>query len=109
MGVISGQDALDYGMTGPSLRASGISDDIRAIEPYSVYDRFDFDIPIGENGDTWDRYAMRVEEMRQSVKIVKQALEQLPETGPIKAAGVRAIPRPPKGEAYFRSENPAAR
>ncbi len=106
IGVISGQDALDYGLTGPSLRASGIPDDIRAIEPYSVYDRFDFDIPIGENGDTWDRYAMRVEEMRQSVKIVKQALEQLPETGPIKAAGVRSIPRPPKGEAYFRSENP---
>lgn len=106
IGVLSGQEALDYGMTGPSLRASGIPDDIRVIEPYSVYDRFDFDIPVGNNGDTWDRYAMRVEEMRQSLRIVQQALEQMPDNGPIKAAGVRSIPRPPKGEVYFRSETP---
>ena len=105
VGVISGQDALDYGLTGPSLRASGIPDDIRVIEPYSVYDRFDFDIPVGNNGDTWDRYAMRVEEMRQSVRIVRQALEQMRD-GPIKATGVRGIPRPPEGEVYFRSETP---
>ena len=92
-------------LTGPSLRASGIPDDIRVIEPYSVYDRFDFDIPVGNNGDTWDRYAMRVEEMRRSVRIVQQALEQMPD-GPIKATGVRGIPRPLEGEVYFRSETP---
>ena len=106
VGVISGQDALDYGLSGPSLRASGIPDDIRVIEPYSIYDRFDFDIPVGNNGDTWDRYAMRVEEMRQSLRIVQQALEQMPDDGPTKATGVRGIPRPPEGEVYFRAETP---
>ncbi len=106
VGVISGQDALDSGLTGPSLRASGVADDIRVVEPYSVYDRFDFDIPIGHAGDTWDRYAVRVEEMRQSARIVRQALDQLPDGGPVKATGIRQIPRPPKGEVYVRVENP---
>ena len=106
VGVISGPDALEYGMTGPNLRASGVADDIRVIEPYSLYDRFDFDIPIGKNGDSWDRYAVRVEEMRQSVGIVEQALRQLPDTGPVKTPSVRQIPRPTKGDVYFRTENP---
>ena len=106
VGVISGPDALDSGLTGPSLRASGVDDDIRVVEPYSVYDRFDFDIPMGRAGDTWDRYAVRMEEMRQSARIVRQALAQLPDDGPVKATGIRQIPRPPKGEVYIRVENP---
>jgi NADH-quinone oxidoreductase subunit D len=106
VGVISGSDALGHGMSGPCLRASGVADDIRVVEPYSIYDRFEFDIPVGRRGDTWDRYAVRVEEMRQSARIVRQALDQLPEAGPTKAAGIRQIPRPPKGEVYIRVENP---
>ena len=106
VGVLSGPEALESGLTGPSLRASGVPDDIRVIEPYSVYDRFDFDIPLGRKGDTWDRYAVRIEEMRQCLRIIRQALDQMPDGGPTKAVGVRQIPRPPKGEVYVRVENP---
>ncbi|MSQ11270.1 MAG: NADH-quinone oxidoreductase subunit D [Dehalococcoidia bacterium] len=106
VGVLSGKEALEYGLTGPNLRASGVPYDVRTAEPYSLYDRFQFDVPVGENGDTWDRYGVRMEEMRQSVKIVRQALEQMPDGGPFMAQGVRRIPRPPKGETYFCTENP---
>ena len=106
IGTIDTQRAIDYALSGPVLRATGIPYDIRVVEPYSVYDRFEFDVPVGSNGDSWDRYAIRVEEIRQSLRIVRQALEQMPSGGPIMAAGVRRLPRPPKGEAYVRTESP---
>jgi NADH-quinone oxidoreductase subunit D len=104
VGVISGEDALDYGVTGPTLRGSSVLEDVRVTEPDSVYDRLDFGIPIGENGDCWDRYYVRLEEMRQSVKIIEGAMEQM-EPGDIMAS-IRRITRPPKGEVYVRTESP---
>jgi len=83
VGAISGKDALNYGFTGPCLRASGVPFDLRAHAPYYGYDAFDFEIPVGSNGDTYDRYLVRMEEMRQSLRIVEQALDGLPE-GPHK-------------------------
>jgi len=83
IGVISAERAIEYGMTGPCLRGSGVDVDLRRDNPYLVYDELDFDIPLGENGDTFDRYLVRVEEMRQSRRIIRQALEKLPD-GPIK-------------------------
>ncbi|MBI4336286.1 MAG: NADH-quinone oxidoreductase subunit D [Chloroflexi bacterium] len=106
VGAISAQEAVEYALSGPMLRAAGVPYDLRAVEPYSLYDRFDFDIPVGTQGDCWDRYMVRVEEMRQSLRIVRQALEQMPDEGPVMAAGVRRMPRPPKGESYMRTENP---
>ena len=104
IGSITGEDALEFGMTGPALRAGGVLEDVRISEPYSIYDRFDFGIPVGTYGDCWDRYYVRVEEMRQSLKIIEQAMKQM-ESGPI-MADVRRIPRPPKGEVYVRTESP---
>ena len=104
IGAISAEDAVDFGVTGPALRASGVLEDVRISEPYSVYDRFDFGIPVGTYGDCWDRYYVRVEEMRQSLKIIEQAMQQM-EAGPVMAK-VRRIARPPKGEVYVRSESP---
>src|SRR6266540_828111 len=77
VGVVSREDALDYGFTGPCLRASGEPYDVRKAAPYLVYDRMDFDVPVGTNGDTYDRYLMRLEEMRQSDRIVRQCFEQM--------------------------------
>ena len=106
IGAISAQDALDFGMTGPALRASGVAEDVRISEPYGIYDRFDFGIPVGTYGDCWDRYYVRVEEMRQSMRIIEQAMAQI-EAGPIMASDRRiARPRPPKGEVYVRTESP---
>ena len=106
IGAVSAQDALDFGMTGPALRASGVAEDVRISEPYGVYDRFDFGIPVGTYGDCWDRYYVRVEEMRQSMRIIEQAMAQI-EAGPIMASDRRiARPRPPKGEVYVRTESP---
>jgi NADH-quinone oxidoreductase subunit D len=104
IGPVSGEDALDFGMSGPGLRASGVLEDVRVSEPYSIYDRFDFAIPVGANGDCWDRFYVRLEEMRQSLSIVEQAMQQM-EPGPVMAK-VRRIARPPKGEVYVRSESP---
>ena len=104
VGAISGADAIDFGVTGPALRASGVVEDIRVTDPYSIYDRFDFNIPVGTYGDCWDRFYVRVEEMRESVKIIEQAARDLPE-GDISAA-VRRIVRPPKGEVFVRTESP---
>jgi len=78
IGVVSTEDALDWGFTGPMLRASGLPWDLRKAQPYMVYDRMDFDIPVGKNGDCYDRYLVRVEELRQSLKIVRQCCEQMP-------------------------------
>ncbi len=82
IGVISREDAINYGLTGPSLRGSGVAYDLRKAMPYSSYDDFDFQIPVGEKGDVYDRYLVRMEEFLQSLKIIEQALENLPE-GPV--------------------------
>ena len=102
---ISAEDAVDLGLTGPCLRASGVDYDVRKAEPYSIYDRFDFDVPIGLDGDCWDRYYLRVQEMYESLSIVEQAMEQLPEGSVSSSLGRRLI-RPPQGEVYVRAENP---
>jgi NADH-quinone oxidoreductase subunit D len=83
IGSISAKEAVNYGFTGPSLRGSGVSYDIRKALPYGSYDDFDFQIPVGENGDVYDRYLVRMEEFNQSLRIIDQAIENLPE-GPIK-------------------------
>ena len=83
IGSISAEEAVNYGFTGPSLRGSGVSYDIRKALPYCSYDDFDFQIPVGENGDVYDRYLVRMEEFKQSLRIIDQAIENLPE-GPIK-------------------------
>lgn len=103
-GVISGQRALEIGLTGPALRASGVDYDIRKVEPYGIYDRFDFSVPLGQVGDCWDRYIIRMEEMKQSASIVAQALEQMPEG--IVMATIPKVLKPPAGEVYHSIENP---
>ncbi|MQG27080.1 MAG: NADH-quinone oxidoreductase subunit D [SAR202 cluster bacterium] len=103
--VMTAEDAIDYGLTGPCLRASGVDYDLRKAVPYSVYDRFDFDVPIGLDGDCWDRYYLRVQEIYQSVRIIEQALDQLPHGEVVSSLGRRLI-RPPVGEVYVRGENP---
>lgn len=103
VGSISAEEAKSYGLTGPNLRASGVEYDLRKMDPYSVYDRFDFDIPIGKNGDCYDRYIVRIEEMKESMKIIKQAVEQMPE-GPIKAKVPKML-KPPVGDVYHQMEN----
>lgn len=102
VGVLTAEDALAYGVTGPNLRASGVDYDLRKLAPYGIYDRFDFDVPVFENGDSMDRFVIRIEEMKESLKIIEQAIEGLPE-GPIMAKVPRAI-RPPAGEVYHQIE-----
>ncbi len=104
VGVISAADALDVGLTGPALRGSGVDLDLRKSMPYSGYENYDFDVPLGKNCDTYDRYLIRLEEMRQSVHIVEQALDGLPE-GPVRAKVPKKI-RPPKGEVFHMVEGP---
>ena len=102
VGAISKDDAISYGFTGPCARACGIPYDLRKDEPYLVYDRFDFDIPVGEKGDTYDRYLVRMEEIRQSLRILEQAFDQIPE-GPINVDNWDVI-LPPKEEVYENIE-----
>jgi len=97
-GIITAQDALDFGFTGPCLRANGINYDVRKASPYWVYDRMKFDVPIGQNGDNYDRYLMRMEELKQSERMIRQCLKQLP-PGPIIVDDWR-IALPPKAEVY---------
>jgi NADH-quinone oxidoreductase subunit D len=104
VGFITGAECIALGVTGPVLRASGVNWDIRKALPYSGYDKFDFDIPLGTNGDTFDRYIVRVQEMRQSVRIIRQAVAGLPE-GPIMAKIPKVI-KPPVGEVYHSIEAP---
>ncbi len=105
IGVIDSATALAYGMTGPSLRGSGIDYDLRRHCPYEAYGDLDFAVPVGERGDTYDRYLIRMEEMRQSRSLVFQALEKMPD-GPIQAKVAKRI-KPPKGaEAYCATESP---
>ena len=101
IGILSAAAAISYGCGGPVLRASGVKHDLRKDDTYSVYDRFQFDVPVGTRGDCFDRYQVRLEEMRQSVRILEQAISQIP-SGPV-IADVKAV-RPPKGEYYARLE-----
>ncbi len=105
---ISAQDALDWGFTGPCLRACGVKRDLRKDEPYSLYPEFDFEIPTGENGDVFDRYMVRMVEMHESVKIIDQAFKMYKELGPDEPlmAKVPKIIRPPEGEVYHAIESP---
>ena len=129
IGLIPADKALSWNLTGPALRGSGINFDIRKAMPYSSYDHFEFDVPLGTNGDVYDRYMIRIEEMRQSLRIIEQALEKLP-TGPIISDNRKYVPPPraelghsmeavihhfklwtegflpPKGEVYVRTESP---
>ena len=125
---LSGEECVDYGVTGPPLRAAGVNYDVRKAYPYSSYEDFDFEIPLGTNGDVYDRYLVRLKEMRQSARIVKQAAERLPD-GPVAADAPRVVPpakealgkdlaalirhfkimeggfAPPKGEVYASIES----
>jgi NADH-quinone oxidoreductase subunit C/D len=127
--VISPEDAINFGLTGPVLRGSGVAYDVRKLEPYGAYDKVDWEVPVGKNGDTYDRYWIRMEELRQSARIIKQCLDQMP-SGPIVADVPQVIPppkqkvmrdmeslihhfiiftqgfKPPKGETYCATEAP---
>ena len=96
IGVVSEEEAMAWGFSGPMLRASGVPWDLRKSQPYDVYDQMDFDIPIGKNGDCYDRFLIRVEEMRQSVRIVRQCIEQMPD-GPVMTEDGKVGP-PSRGE-----------
>jgi NADH-quinone oxidoreductase subunit D len=109
VGIISVADAHAYGCTGPVLRGSGVQWDCRRNDPYSVYDQFEFDIPIGTGemgtqGDSWDRYMLRVREMAQSCRIIRQALAKLPE-GPVISDQIKRVLRVPAGSCYTRTES----
>ncbi|OGP73892.1 MAG: NADH dehydrogenase [Deltaproteobacteria bacterium RBG_13_58_19] len=103
VGLITQEQCIKYGLTGPMVRGSGIPYDIRKSEPYSVYPLFDFEIPIGERGDIMDRYLVRMREMEQSLRIIEQALDKLP-NGPIMAEKVPKRIKPPEGEVYTAVE-----
>jgi NADH-quinone oxidoreductase subunit D len=127
--VIPKADAIDYGLTGPNLRASGVEHDLRKTQPYLIYDQLKFDVPVGSAGDCYDRYLLRVEEMRQSVRILEQCLDKLPD-GPVNVPDMKIVLPPkervltrmeelihhfinvtqgvnaPPGEVYFAHENP---
>jgi NADH-quinone oxidoreductase subunit D len=129
LGVMSADDAENYGLSGPMLRASGVAYDVRKDFPYLDYETYDFDVPVGTHGDVYDRYLVRMEEMRQSVRIIAQAITRLPE-GPVNIDDPRVVlppkskatsemesmihhfkqvmegPRPPIGEAYVAVESP---
>jgi NADH-quinone oxidoreductase subunit D len=116
VGVISSQDAIAYGLTGPCLRACGVRWDLRKCAPYDIYDRFEFDVPVGVDGgsdgippsvvmgDSWNRYFVRMEEMRQSVRILRQCIQQIPE-GEVRTRLPRSLVLP-KNEVYLEAENP---
>ena len=109
IGILPPAVALSYGIGGPNLRGSGVKWDLRKEEPYGIYERFDFDVPVGTGefgplGSAWDRYMVRVHEMLESIKILRQAIPQLPAGDP-NAAMPRRV-RPPVGDAYMRTESP---
>ena len=108
VGVLPLEMAIDYGVTGPSLRGSGLARDLRKDEPYSIYDRFDFEVPVGTGemgqlGDCWDRYMVRIREMRQSCSIIRQAIRDIPEGTFCDKKAFRTV-KPTKGEVYQKVE-----
>jgi len=104
IGVVSPEDAIEWGFTGPPLRGSGIQWDIRKVFPYDRYNEVEFDVPIGRNGDTYDRYLVRIEEMRQSARIIRQCLDKLPD-GPVIAKAPKIL-RSREGMVYGSVEAP---
>ncbi|MEK6287649.1 MAG: NADH-quinone oxidoreductase subunit D [Acidobacteriota bacterium] len=104
IGILPAEEAINLSLTGPALRGSGVKYDVRKAQPYSAYADFNFEIPIGENGDTYDRYLVRMEELKQSALIIEQALDGLPD-GPVMAK-VPKIIKPPVGEIYHSIEGP---
>ena len=109
VGILPAETAINYGITGPNLRASGVKWDLRINDPYSIYDRFDFEIPVGKGengtiGDCWNRYYIRILEMEESLKIVEQAIDQIPD-GDVSYAIPKRV-KPPAGQIYSRVENP---
>ena len=129
VGIITREEAIDFGLSGPNLRGSGVEHDVRKAQPYMIYDRFDFDVPVGTTGDCYDRYAIRILEMRESVKILRQCIADIP-GGPINVDDGKIVLPPkekvmtnmeelihqfmlvtqgqdaPFGEIYFGAENP---
>ena len=129
IGVISAEDAISYGITGPNLRASGVERDLRKDSPYLGYEQYEFDVPVGEHGDCYDRYLVRMEELRQTIRLVRQVLDKMPD-GPVNITDPKgALPDKervlmsmeelihhfivstqgidaPEGEVYFGHENP---
>ncbi|WP_372632848.1 NADH-quinone oxidoreductase subunit D [Cohnella sp.] len=105
IGKYDAETAISYGLSGANLRCTGVQWDLRKAEPYSLYDRFQFDVPVGKNGDCYDRYLIRIAELEQSLRILEQALEQFPGDGDTMGKVPRAI-RPPAGEIYVRIESP---
>jgi NADH-quinone oxidoreductase subunit D len=104
VGILKPDDAIALGVTGPVLRGSGVKWDVRKAQPYEAYDKVEFEVPIGENGDTYDRYIVRVQEMRQSVRIARQSVERIA-PGPIMGKVGKVI-KPPVGEVYHSIEAP---
>ena len=102
IGVISREDAIDYGLSGPNLRGSGVEHDLRKAQPYLVYDQLEFDVPVGTAGDCYDRYLLRLEEMRQCVRILHQCLDKLP-GGPVNVPDGKIV-LPPKDRVLTRME-----
>ncbi len=103
VGCITPQEAVNWGLSGPNLRGSGVNYDARKHDPYCGYETYEFDVPLGEEGSCWDRYYCRVREMRESVRIIEQALAKLPD-GPVMAPGVAKVPKPAPGESYAHVE-----
>jgi NADH-quinone oxidoreductase subunit D len=104
VGLLPVDIAASYGVSGPNMRASGVPFDLRKVESYLPYDKFDFEVPTGENGDCWDRWWVRLAEIRQSARIIQQAIDGIP-SGPLQAKVPKVI-KVPKGETYVRAENP---
>lgn len=104
VGTIDFETALDCGLTGPSLRATGMRYDVRKDDPYEIYERLDFSVPVGEFGDCWDRYWVRLRECYESISMVEQCLSSIPQGDT--QVEMRRIVRPPKGEVYVHGENP---
>jgi NADH-quinone oxidoreductase subunit C/D len=104
--AISWQELASFGVTGPLIRAAGLEYDIRKVEPYSIYDTFDFDVPTHKTGDLYDRYMQRIAEARESVKILNQALDRIPAQGSVQSGKKAWNPKVPAGEAYCRVEHP---
>jgi len=107
IGILTKEHALDMGVTGVMLRSTGIDYDVRKAHPYSVYDRFDFEVPVGHDGDNYDRFLCRAEEMRQSLRIIRQAVQQMPTDGPVSVADVRVV-MPEKMNVYNTIEGTIA-
>ncbi|MGL4522648.1 MAG: NADH-quinone oxidoreductase subunit D [Bacilli bacterium] len=105
IGAYSAEEAIAYGLTGATLRCTGVKFDVRKDEPYGIYDRFDFDVPVGKNGDAWDRYNCRMQEIEESLKILEQACAGIPADGPV-LGKVPKIIKGPVGETYVRIESP---